>query len=98
MFLIHTFSTISKSKTQKVTFCCIFDDSFTADSDDITVDAGQEVDGHLQAQGSWEGSFSLNFKDENWNENVSGQTFILSSTMFVQEIFNMIENVRLKWQ
>ena len=53
--------TDASGRNVAVTFVCSFASTFTAESDDIEIEAGGEHHGHTSAEGSWEGSFHLHY-------------------------------------
>ena len=53
--------TDASGRNVAVTFVCSFASTFTAESDDISIEAGKEHHGHTSAEGSWEGSFHLHY-------------------------------------
>jgi len=54
---------LDDAATVTIDVCCKFKATQSATSDDISIEAGNEVEGKLDAVGSWDGSLNIEFTD-----------------------------------
>merc|ERR1711868_351504 len=54
---------LDDAATVTIDVCCKFKATQSAASDDISIEAGNEVEGKLDAEGSWDGSLTVEFTD-----------------------------------
>merc|ERR1712227_950504 len=54
---------LDDAATVTIDVCCKFMATQSATSDDISIEAGNEVEGKLDAVGSWDGSLKIEFTD-----------------------------------